>query len=192
MGYVYNCLHANLRSSMTIKVFGWLPSFHVNKAQLTTYYIGRLGGRFLTRLYLICWRGDNFLSLLLFVSKALFVVLIISSTILVGNEVCAIALVPLLYNYPRKEMDAFDFIGWTCNCVSPCILVLANFPMLFVKANAQMFNFSGSIRPRKGGGLRKWLIVANSLHVLLQVGYFRICLHLGVVPLSPHPILVPF
>jgi hypothetical protein len=105
----------------------------------------------------------------------LFVVVIISSIIFVGNEVCAIALVPLLCNYPRKEMNAFDFTRWICNYVSPCTLVLADFPMLFVKDNAQMFNFSGLIRPKKGGGLGKWLIVAHSLHVLLQVGYFCTC-----------------
>jgi hypothetical protein len=62
-------------------------------------------------LYSICWGGDNLLSLLLFASKALFIVLIIFLTIIVGNEVCAIALIPLLCNYPRKEMDAFDFTG---------------------------------------------------------------------------------
>jgi hypothetical protein len=55
--------------------------------------------------------------------------------------------------------------------------------MLFVKANAQMFNFSGLILLRKGDGLDKWLIVAHSLHVLLQVGYFCTCLHLGVFAL---------
>jgi hypothetical protein len=106
--------------------------------------------------------------------------------------VCAIALIPLFCNYPRKEMDAVDFTGWTCNCVSTCTLVLADFPMLFIKANVQMFNFSGSIWPRKGGGLGKWLIVAYSLHVLLQVGSFHTCLCLGVVPLSPRSILMPF
>jgi hypothetical protein len=40
-------------------------------------------------------------------------------------------------------------------------------------------------RPRKGDGLGKWLIVANSLHVLLQVGYFRTYLCLGIVLISP-------
>jgi hypothetical protein len=106
--------------------------------------------------------------------------------------VCAIALIPLLCNYPRKEMDAFDFTGWTSNCVSPCTLVLANFPILFVKVNVQMFNFNGSIQLKKGAGLRKWLIVAHSLHVLLQVGYFRTYLCFGVVPLSPCYVLVHF